>query len=84
MASTLCWSGHICNGKQPFSKARLKGEKLLVCSGTFRGLILCGRSGGLYRKVAPVISQMSFRFAIDLMFAVLGRCKSLKSLRELT
>jgi hypothetical protein len=55
-------------------KTRLKGEKLLKCSGTFKGLVLGGRPGDLDRKVAPIISQMSFRFAIDFVSAVLGPC----------
>jgi hypothetical protein len=84
MACSLSWSWHICNGKQPFSKTRLKGENLLKCSGTFSGLVLGVRPGGLDRKVAPLISQMSFRFAIYFMFAVLGPCESLRRLRELT
>jgi hypothetical protein len=33
-------------GKQPISKARLPGEKLLESSDTFRGLVLEGRTGG--------------------------------------
>jgi hypothetical protein len=41
-------------GKQSFSKARLKGEKLFTCSGTFRALVLSGRQGGLDRKVGLV------------------------------
>jgi hypothetical protein len=84
MACSLSWSSHICNAKQPFSKAKRKWEKLLACSGIFRGLVLGGRPGGLQRKVAPVISQMSFRFSFDFMFAVLGQCESLRRLRTLT
>jgi hypothetical protein len=73
----------MCNGKTALLKARLKGEKLLKCLGTFRGLVLGVRTKGQDRKVPPVISHMLFRFAIDFMFGVLGPCQSLRRLREL-
>jgi hypothetical protein len=61
-------------GKHTISKASLQGKKLLECLGTFRGLVLCGRTGGQDRKLPPVISHMSFRFAFHFMVAVLGPC----------
>jgi hypothetical protein len=61
-------------GKQPISKARLQGEKLLECLGIFTGLVLGGRTGVQDRKLAPVISHLSFRFAFYFMFAVLEPC----------
>jgi hypothetical protein len=69
-------------GNQPFSKARLQGEKVLKCLVTFRGLIICARPKGKDRIVAPIISCMLFRFAIVFMFAVLGPCESLMMLEK--
>jgi hypothetical protein len=84
MACSLIWAWHIYNGKTALLKARLKGEKLLKCLGTLRGLVLGGRPVGLDWKVALVISHMSFTFAIDFMFGVPGPCESLRRLREMT
>jgi hypothetical protein len=69
-------------GNQPFSKTRLQGEKLIKYLVTFRCLVLCGRPGGQDRKVAPIISHISFRFAIVFMFAVLEPCESLMMLEK--
>jgi hypothetical protein len=63
-------------GKHTISKASLQGEKLLECLGTFRGLVLGGRTEGQDRKLLPVISHMSLTFVFDFMFAVLGPWES--------
>jgi hypothetical protein len=62
--------------KNTISKASLQGEKLLECLGTFRSLVLGGRTGGQDRKLLHIIGHMSFRFAFDFMFAVLGLWES--------
>jgi hypothetical protein len=55
----------MCKGKTDLLKARLKGEKLLKGLGTFGGLLLGVRTRVQDRKLAPIISHMLFRIAID-------------------
>jgi hypothetical protein len=70
-------------GKHTISKASLQGEKLLEYLGTFRSLVLGGRTGQ-DRKLSPVISHMSFRFVFDFMFAIPGTMGVLSRLLKLT
>jgi hypothetical protein len=82
MAYPLSWSSHLCNWKSALLQSKTSRRKTVKLFSHIRGLIICGRPGGKDRKVAPIISHISFRFAIVFMFAVLGQCESLIMLEK--